>query len=48
MAKAGTRFLDTNDRFPDLTCPLVSGDQIMLPQDLGPGYAVVLFYRGHW
>ena len=48
MAKSGTAFLDTKDVFPRLEITLVSGERLMLPEDLGEGYRVVLFYRGHW
>jgi hypothetical protein len=33
---------------PALTINLVSGGTLDLPADLGSGYKVILFYRGHW
>jgi len=48
MAREGTTILDTGDRFPDLSLSLVSGGTLALPGDLGPGFGVALFYRGHW
>lgn len=35
------------DRFPTLTAPIVDGGSLTLPDDL-EGWAVLLFYRGHW
>jgi hypothetical protein len=40
--------LDTKDGFPRLAMQLVSGETLILPEGLGEGYRVVLFYRGHW
>lgn len=40
--------LDNGDRFPALTADLVGGGTLELPGDTDPGWAVVLFYRGHW
>ena len=34
--------------FPTLTLNTVSGETISVPDDLGEGYKVVLFYRGDW
>ena len=48
MARVGTTILDSGDRFPDLSVSLVSGGTLTLPDTLGPGYGVALFYRGHW
>jgi peroxiredoxin len=44
----GALILDTNDRFPELEFKIVSGETLKLPQATGPGYGVILFYRGHW
>ena len=33
---------------PVLTINLVSGGTLALPDDLGSGYKVIIFYRGHW
>jgi peroxiredoxin len=40
--------LKPGDRFPRLTVPKVGGGAITLPDDLGGGFGVVLFYRGSW
>ena len=40
--------LDNGDRFPALTVDLVGGGTLELPDSVDPGWAVVLFYRGHW
>lgn len=40
--------LEQGDRFPDLTVDLVDGGTLHLPDDVGSGWSVVLFYRGHW
>ncbi len=48
MAKKGEEALDANDRFPELRLQLIDGREWVLPRDLGPGYGVLLLYRGHW
>jgi hypothetical protein len=48
MARAESAYLDTNDMFPQLELRLVSGEKLKLPEGIGAGYGVVLFYRGHW
>ena len=40
--------LSSGDTFPTLTLELVGGGAVTLPEAVGPGYGVVLFYRGHW
>jgi hypothetical protein len=40
--------LENGDRFPDLEVELCNADKLRLPDDVGAGWAVVLFYRGHW
>ena len=40
--------LNNGDRFPALTADLVGGGSLELPSAIDPGWAVVLFYRGHW
>ncbi|MGD2116678.1 MAG: hypothetical protein PVG07_16615 [Acidobacteriota bacterium] len=40
--------LNNGDRFPELTVDLVEGGTLELPAGVDPGWAVVLFYRGHW
>ena len=42
------RQLVPGDRFPELELNVVGGDSLILPDDIGADYAVVLFYRGHW
>ncbi len=48
MGRIGSVVLDTNDRFPELDLPLISGKTLKFPQEGGDGYAVVWFYRGGW
>jgi hypothetical protein len=48
MARIGSAYLDTDDRFPQLELQLVSGGKLKLPEGIGEGYGVVLFYRGYW
>jgi peroxiredoxin len=48
MVKTNSRLLDTGDPFPAMTLALTTGRTIVLPGDLGPGYGVLLLYRGHW
>ncbi len=48
MARMNKTILDANDRFPELRLRTVEGAELVLPRDLGPGYGVVLLYRGHW
>lgn len=40
--------LDSGDQFPRLTAGLVGGGTAELPDAVDSGWAVVLFYRGHW
>ena len=40
--------LNNGDRFPSLSADLVGGGTLELPGAVDPGWAVVLFYRGHW
>lgn len=41
--------LDIGDPFPGLTLDLAGGaGTLVLPDALGAGYNIVLFYRGHW
>lgn len=39
--------LENGDRLPKLTADRVDGDAMTLPDDLD-GWAVLVFYRGHW
>lgn len=41
MARIGTAF-------PKIVLNTVDGEHLMLPNQLGGRYGVVLFYRGHW
>lgn len=43
-----TEKLGIGAAFPSLTLNLVSGGTLDVPQGMGGGYKVVLFYRGHW
>lgn len=40
--------LDNGQRLPDLTLETVEDGTMQLPADAGEGWAVILFYRGHW
>jgi hypothetical protein len=48
MGRISANLLDTNDVFPQLTLQAISGEKLSLPENAGPGYGVVFFYRGHW
>lgn len=48
MARTGSAYLDSNDRFPRLELSLVSGENLRLPEGIGEGYGLFLIYRGHW
>ena len=48
MARLNSKFLDTNDLFPEMEVSLVSGEVLKIPQEFGDGYAVFLLYRGYW
>ncbi len=43
-----TAGLERGERFPALSLALVDGTTSSLPEDLGPGWSVLLFYRGHF
>ena len=47
MARKGD-VLDTGSAFPEMRWSLVEGGTLDIPEDLSPGYGVVLIYRGHW
>jgi hypothetical protein len=47
MAKKG-ECLDTGTAFPRMDLRLVGEETLQLPGDLGPGYGVILLYRGSW
>lgn len=40
--------LGIGSAFPSMTIDLVGGGTLDLPDGLGSGYRVILFYRGHW
>lgn len=48
MGRKGSTFLDANDLFPKMPLETASGKTLELPEGLGKGYGVILFYRGHW
>ncbi len=48
MSRTNCRVLDNGDRFPKMTCDAVDGGKIILPEDFGERWNVLLFYRGHW
>jgi hypothetical protein len=48
MAKVNDFFLDTGDPFPRIEIDKVGGGKIILPDELGGSWGVVLFYRSHW
>jgi hypothetical protein len=48
MARIGSAYLDTNNIFPRMELQLISGEKLKLPEGIGSGYGVILFYRGHW
>ncbi len=39
--------LNAGAQFPTLTLS-VGSDQLALPLAMDSGYAIILFYRGHW
>jgi peroxiredoxin len=40
--------LRVGERFPELQGRAVDGSPLRVPDELGDGLAVLLFYRGHW
>lgn len=40
--------LQPGERFPDIKASRLGGGEIELPRDVADGWAVILFYRGHW
>jgi peroxiredoxin len=40
--------LDAGEILPSVTLRLAGGGTLRVPDELGAGYGVVLFYRGHW
>ncbi len=48
MTKVNDLILDTGDAFPRLEIEKVGGGRIVLPDELGGSWGVVLFYRSNW
>ena len=48
MAREAVKILDTGDAFPSLDFRLINGERMLVPQDLGKRWRIVLTYRGHW
>ena len=48
MAREAVKLLDTGDGFPNLDFRLISGERMLVPQDLGKRWRILLVYRGHW
>jgi hypothetical protein len=48
MTREIATLLDTGDNFPKLDFTLVSGESMVVPQDLGKRWRILLIYRGHW
>jgi peroxiredoxin len=42
------RRLTNGERFPRITADNSAGGSMTIPDDLADGWAVLLFYRGHW
>ncbi len=40
--------LSSGERFPTITASRVGGSEMTIQEDLAGGWAVLLFYRGHW
>jgi peroxiredoxin len=45
MAKINSALLDKTDKFPEMELKLISGETLRLPEAIGDGSGVVLFYR---
>lgn len=48
MAHYCTSILDEHEPFPPLTISLTDERLRSIPTDLGPGYGILLLYRGRW
>ncbi len=48
MPKVNDLILDTGDAFPRLEIEKAGGGRIVLPDELGGSWGVVLFYRSNW
>jgi hypothetical protein len=48
MSRSNCKILDNGDSFPAMGCNAVDGRRIVLPDDFGERWNVLLFYRGHW
>jgi peroxiredoxin len=40
--------LAPGDRFPSIELAITDGSTLKLPDGLGTGWSVILFYRGHF
>src|SRR5258707_12922467 len=40
--------LSNGEHFPTITASRVGGSEMSIPEDLAGGWAVLLFYCGHW
>lgn len=40
--------LAAGDQFPATTITLSDGSQMTLPDDMGDGWKVIIFFRGNW
>jgi hypothetical protein len=48
MAREASKLLDTGDTFPNLRFNLANGENMVVPQDLGNRWRVLLTLRGNW
>ena len=48
MAREAVNILDTGNSLPNFDFRLISGEGMLVPQDLGSRWRVLLIYRGHW
>jgi hypothetical protein len=48
MTRAGTKILDSGERFPALDMETVAHGRLSLPDAFGDAWGVLLVYRAHW
>lgn len=48
MARVNCKILDNGDAFPKMKFNVVNNDVIVLPDNFGNKWNVLIFYRGHW
>jgi hypothetical protein len=48
MARVGTSILDSGEPLPALGMDTVAHGRLALPDAIGDGWGVLLFYRAHW